>query len=76
MPADGGEYGRLMSDTEQEYWFCLTHHAVEGEEGCRNQDRLGPYPTREQAARALDIVAERNEEWEKDPAWNDDVEEG
>jgi hypothetical protein len=66
------EYLRLMSDTE-EYWFCLTHHTVEGHEGCRNQDRLGPYPTREQAGRALDLVQERNDDWDNDPAWNDDA---
>jgi len=58
-----------------EYWYCLKHHEVEGEEGCRNADRLGPYPTAEAASRALEKVAERNEEWEHDPAWNDDAEE-
>ena len=30
--------------SENEYWFCLTHHAVEGHDGCKNADRLGPYP--------------------------------
>ncbi len=59
-----------MAD-EGKYWFCLNHHVVEGEEGCRNQDRLGPYATEAEAARALDRVEERNEEWETDPAWND-----
>ena len=59
-----------MSDGK--YWFCLTHHAVEGEDGCRNQDRLGPYATAEEASRALDKVQERNEEWDHDPSWNDD----
>jgi len=61
-----------MSETETEFWFCLTHHTVEGEEGCRNQDRLGPYSTHEDAARALEKVEERNEQWDTDPAWNDD----
>ena len=61
-----------MSETETEFWFCLTHHAVEGEEGCRNQDRLGPYATYEEASRALDKVQERNEDWDNDPAWNDE----
>ncbi|MDT0203343.1 hypothetical protein [Nocardioides sp. AE5] len=59
-----------MSD---EYWFCLKHHAVEGRDGCRNADRLGPYGSHAEAARALDKVAERNEAWENDPDWNDDV---
>ena len=60
-----------MSDAE--YWFCLKHHTVEGEEGCRNADRLGPYGSSEEASRALDKVAERNEDWESDPKWNDDA---
>ena len=61
-----------MSETETEFWYCLTHHTVEGVEGCRNQDRLGPYATYEDAARALDKVQERNEDWDTDPAWNDE----
>lgn len=60
-----------MSDAE--YWFCLKHHAVEGRDGCRNADRLGPYGSAEEAARALDKVEERNEAWESDPDWNDDA---
>ena len=59
-----------MSDTE--HWFWLKHHTVEGREGCRNADRLGPYPTAVEAEHALDRVAERNEEWEHDPNWSDD----
>ncbi len=55
-----------------EFWYCLTHQRVEGEEGCRNQDRLGPFSTEAEAARALERVEERNEEWENDPAWNDE----
>ena len=56
----------------EQYWFCLKHQAVEGADGCRSADRLGPYDTAEQAGRALDKVAERNETWDNDPAWNDD----
>lgn len=56
-----------------EYWYCLKHKRVEPEDGCRNQDRLGPYPSQEAASRALDTVQERNEEWDNDPDWNDDV---
>lgn len=57
-----------------EYWYCLTHHRVEGHDGCKNADRLGPYSNETDASRALEKVAERNEEWEHDPNWNDDVE--
>ncbi len=58
-----------------EFWYCLKHHTVEPREGCRNADRLGPYETETEAEHALDRVAERNEEWENDPRWNDNVEE-
>ena len=60
-----------MSD-EQEYWFCLKHKTVEPREGCRNQDRLGPYSSESDAAAALDKVEERNEEWDHDPKWTGD----
>lgn len=63
-----------MAEREK-YWFCLNHHTVEGEEGCKAADRLGPYDTREEASRALDKVAERNETWDNDPNWNDDLDE-
>jgi hypothetical protein len=60
-----------MSDDEQ-FWFCLDHHAVEGQHsGCRNQDRLGPYPSADEASRALEKVKQRNEEWDNDPNWSD-----
>jgi hypothetical protein len=53
------------------FWFCLNHHAVEGPDGCSPADRLGPYPTEAEAARALEKVEERNQEWDNDPNWND-----
>jgi hypothetical protein len=62
-----------MSGSDKEYWFCLTHHTVEGKEGCRDQDRLGPYSTESDAAQALEKAAERTKAWESDPDWNDDV---
>ena len=46
---------------------------MEGRDGCRNQDRLGPYATAAEASRALDKVEERNEDWDTDPKWNDDA---
>lgn len=54
------------------YFFCLKHHTVEGQDGCRASDRLGPYETEAEAARALERVEERNEAWDDDPKWNDD----
>lgn len=57
---------------DHEYFFCLKHRAVEGEEGCRAKDRLGPYATSAEAERALEKVAERNEAWDNDPDWSDE----
>ena len=59
-----------MSEGEQ-YWFCLNHHQVEPQEGCDYKDRLGPYASYDEAARALEKVRERNEAWDTDPNWND-----
>jgi len=57
-----------------EFWYCLKHHAVEvSGSGCKVSDGLGPYKTEAEAARALEKVKERNEEWDNDPRWNDDV---
>ncbi len=56
-----------------EFWYCLTHHKVEGRDGCKNADRLGPYDSQAEAENALEKVQERNEEWDNDPKWNDDV---
>jgi hypothetical protein len=55
-----------------QWFFCLKHHTVEPEAGCKAADRLGPYSSEAEASRALEKVAERNEAWENDPNWNDD----
>jgi hypothetical protein len=55
------------------YWFCLTHQAVEPDEGCSHAERLGPYADRAQAEAALDRAHARSEAWDKDPRWRDDA---
>jgi hypothetical protein len=58
-----------MSDR---WWFCLNHKAVEPDDGCKNADRLGPFGTRDEAARALETAAERTEAWdEEDKEWDE-----
>jgi len=53
------------------YFWCLKHSQVEGEQGCKAADRLGPYPTEAAAATALSSVAQRNEEWDAaDERWD------
>ena len=53
------------------WWFCLKHMRVEQGPACANAERLGPYQSRVDAERALETVQERNEEWDRDPRWND-----
>lgn len=63
-----------MSDG-QWYW-CLVHHAVEPYDACKSADRLGPYATRDEAANALERVKVRNEQWDNDPRFNDEDDDG
>ena len=66
----------VVSLRMSQFWYCLKHHAVEGVDGCRAKDRLGPYETEAEAARALDKVEERNQAWDAaddDPADGDDA---
>ena len=52
-----------MND-ERRWWYCLKHHTVEPDPGCRAKDRLGPYRTQEEASRALETARRRTEEWD------------
>jgi hypothetical protein len=55
-----------MTTKPEQWWFCTKHNTVEtADTDCPGKDLLGPYPTREEAARALEIVKERNEEWDR-----------
>jgi hypothetical protein len=57
----------MSMDSEQgkRWWYSLRTHAVEDDDGpTPGKDRLGPFPTREAAARALERVQERNSEWD------------
>ena len=62
-----------MTDEQNQWYWCLKHHAVEPYEGCKAEDRLGPYPTRDEAAAALEKVRERNEQWDRE---DEEYEEG
>ena len=58
-----------MSD--EQWYYNLKTGQVEGPEGARAADRLGPYPDRETAARALEIARERTEAADRsDEEWD------
>jgi len=57
---------------DDEWFYCLDHRTVEPVDGCRAAVRIGPFPTREEAAKALEIVERRNREWDNDPEWSEE----
>jgi hypothetical protein len=60
----------MQTATGGPWYWCLTHARVEGQDGCANIDRLGPYDTREEAAAALTRAKERTEAWDaQDASW-------
>lgn len=55
------------------WYFCTKHNRVEHGEVCKAADRLGPYPDKETAERALEIAKARTEAWDKsEREWDDD----
>jgi hypothetical protein len=44
----------MAEDHSNEWYYCVKHHKVEPYEGCQAADRLGPYSSPEEAARALE----------------------
>jgi len=55
-----------MSNEEgKRWWYRLKSRTVEDDDGpTPGKDRLGPFATREEAARALETARRRNEEWD------------
>jgi hypothetical protein len=55
----------MSDDNGKHFWYSLTRNTVEDDDGpTRGKDRLGPYATREEASRALELAQERNREWD------------
>jgi hypothetical protein len=58
---------------EPHFYYCLTHGTVEPVDGCRNDNRLGPFATENEAAAALALARARTEEWDaEDRRWRGD----
>jgi hypothetical protein len=55
----------MSDDNGKHYWYSLKRNEVEDDNGpTRGKDRLGPFATREEASRALELAQERNREWD------------
>ena len=63
-------FKRKTAGKPGEWYYCLHHKKVEEGPECPGRDRLGPYATQAEAARAIETVHERNDEWDSDPRWN------
>lgn len=59
-----------MGDNEK-YWYNLVTGAVEQGFESPSVDRAGPFDTAEEAARALEIIAERSRAWAEEEARED-----
>ncbi len=59
---------------QPQFWFNTRTGKVETDEDkSQGKDLLGPYPTEEEAAHALEIARARTEAWdEEDRRWNED----
>ena len=61
-----------MSEGPQFYFNVRTHQVEELDRKSQSKDLLGPYPTREAAAAALETARSRTEQWdEEDRRWRD-----
>ena len=54
-----------------QWWFNTNTHEVEEGAQSLSIDRLGPFDTREEAARATEIIAERARAWAEEDAADD-----
>ena len=55
-----------LGDAKGDWYYCFKHKRVESRDECNQMDRMGPYPTREDAENWRQRVAERNKAWDED----------
>jgi hypothetical protein len=61
-----------MAEATQYYYNVKTGQVEELTRKGRGEDLLGPYPTREAAAAALETARQRTEDWdEEDRRWRE-----
>ncbi|MEV8338942.1 methionine aminopeptidase [Leucobacter sp. NPDC077196] len=60
-----------IEDPAETFWFNSRTNQVEEGPQSLSVDRIGPFATREEAARAEEIVAERARKWREEEAAED-----
>ena len=63
---DNMSEAKRLGDATGDWYYCFNDHKVERRDECHQMDRMGPYPTRQDAENWRERVAERNAEWEED----------
>ena len=56
------------TDASGEFWFNVATKQIEQGHQSSSRDLMGPYPTREAAAHALEQAASRTKAWDDDDA--------
>ncbi|SDJ12580.1 hypothetical protein SAMN05444157_1873 [Frankineae bacterium MT45] len=46
-------------DQDGTFWYCVTHHRVEVFADVDSENKIGPFATSDEAAHALQTIAER-----------------
>lgn len=58
---------------DKHFWYDLnTKSVITDDNDTKATDRLGPYATRQEAERALELVEQRNQAWDADDDWGED----
>ena len=55
-----------LGDAHGEWYYCFKHKKVETSGECHQMDRMGPYPTQEDAENWQARVAARNKAWDNE----------
>ena len=61
----------MSEDIEHRFWYNLTTGAVEQGFQSPSVDRVGPFDTAEEAARALEILRANSAKWSEEDAAED-----
>lgn len=59
---------RPPGDARGEWYYCSKHDRAETLDECNQLDRMGPYPTRDDAEHWRELVARRNKSWDDEDA--------